>query len=67
MVGVVVKTGAAGTAQIGYLFAERTSRRIIIDGMTVRGWIGLVEASGFQTVDVLWRDADVVIIAARKG
>jgi len=37
------------------------------DGMTVRGWIGLVEASGFQTVDVLWRDADVVIIAARKG
>jgi SAM-dependent methyltransferase len=37
------------------------------DGMTVRGWIGLVETSGFHTVDVLWRDADVVIVAARKG
>jgi SAM-dependent methyltransferase len=37
------------------------------DGMTVRGWIDLVETSGFQTVDVLWRDADVVIVAARKA
>jgi SAM-dependent methyltransferase len=36
------------------------------DTMTVRGWITLVEASGFETVDVLWRDADVVIIAAQK-
>jgi SAM-dependent methyltransferase len=37
------------------------------DGMTVRGWIDLVEANGFQTVDVLWRDADVVIFAAQKA
>jgi hypothetical protein len=46
--------GAPGESRIG-------------DGMTVRGWIELVEASGFQTVDVLWRDADAVIIAARKA
>lgn len=37
------------------------------DGMTVRGWIDLVESTGFQTVDVLWRDADVMIVAARKA
>jgi hypothetical protein len=37
------------------------------DGMTVRGWIVLVETSGFQTVDVLWRDADAVIVAAQKA
>ena len=37
------------------------------DGMTVRGWIDLVEASDFQAVDVLWRDADVVIVAAQKA
>ena len=35
--------------------------------MTVRGWIDLAETSGFQTVDVLWRDADVVIVAAQKA
>ncbi|MBO0682752.1 MAG: hypothetical protein J2P45_06315 [Candidatus Dormibacteraeota bacterium] len=37
------------------------------DGMTVRGWIDLVEITGFQTLDVLWRDADVVIVAAQKA
>jgi hypothetical protein len=35
--------------------------------MTVRGWIGLAETSGFQNVDALWKDADGVIIAARKA
>jgi len=37
------------------------------DRMTVRGWVELAERSGFQTVDVLWRDADVVIVAAQKA
>jgi len=37
------------------------------DGMTVRGWIALVETSGFRPVDVLWRDADVAIVAAQKA
>jgi SAM-dependent methyltransferase len=36
-------------------------------GMTVRGWIDLVARSEFQTVDVLWRDAEGVIIAAQKA
>jgi len=37
------------------------------DGMTVRGWIALAETRGFQPVDVLWRDADVAIVAAQKA
>ncbi len=36
------------------------------DGMTVAGWIDLAKNSGFRTVDVLWRDADVAIVAAQK-
>jgi SAM-dependent methyltransferase len=37
------------------------------DGMTVRGWVGLAHDGGFRSVDVLWRDADGVIIAARAA
>src|SRR5262249_33113560 len=36
-------------------------------GMTVHGWVDLVARRGFESVDVLWRDADVVIVAARKA
>jgi SAM-dependent methyltransferase len=55
---------------VGYdhteLLGSRDASRIG-EGMTVRGWIDLVERSGFQTADVLWRDADVVIVAAQKA
>ena len=55
---------------VGYdhteLLGPRKGSRIG-DGMTVRGWIDLVERSGFQAIDVLWRDADVVIVAAQKA
>jgi SAM-dependent methyltransferase len=55
---------------VGYdhtqLLGSREGSRIG-DGMTVRDWIHLAETSDFQTVDVLWRDADVVIIAAQKA
>lgn len=55
---------------VGYdhteLLGSRKGSRIA-DGMTVRGWIDLGERSDFQTVDVLWRDADVVIVAAQKA
>jgi SAM-dependent methyltransferase len=37
------------------------------DEMTVAGWIGLEKERDFGTVDVLWRDADVVIVAAQKA
>lgn len=37
------------------------------DELTVHGWARLAQAGGFPTVDVLWRDADGVIIAARKA
>ena len=55
---------------VGYdhteLLGSRSAGRIG-DEMTVRGWIDLAETSQFQAVDVLWRDADVVIIAAWKA
>jgi SAM-dependent methyltransferase len=55
---------------VGYDHTEFLGSRAdsrIGDGLTVRGWIDLAETSHFQTVDVLWRDADVVIIAAQKA
>src|SRR5579875_2759399 len=42
------------TALLGSPEADR-----IGDGMTLRGWVDLAQTSGFRTVDVLWRDADV--------
>jgi SAM-dependent methyltransferase len=55
---------------VGYdhtkLLGSREESRIG-DGITVRGWLDLVETSDFQTIDVLWRDADVVIVAAQKA
>src|SRR5262249_44122634 len=47
-------------ALVGYDHTELLGAREggrIGDGMTVRRWIDLVETSGFQSVDVLWRDA----------
>jgi SAM-dependent methyltransferase len=61
---------ARANSLVGYdhteLLGSREGGRID-DEMTVRGWIDLAETSHFQTVDVLWRDADVVIVAAQKG
>jgi SAM-dependent methyltransferase len=57
-------------ALVGYDHTELIGSRDcgrIGDGMTVRDWIDLVERSGFQHADVLWRDADVVIVAAQKA
>jgi SAM-dependent methyltransferase len=60
---------ARANSLVGYdhteLLGSREDSRIG-DEMTVRGWIDLAETSHFQTVDVLWRDADVVIVAAQK-
>jgi hypothetical protein len=36
------------------------------DQMTVRDWTYLANAAGFHAVEVLWRDADGVIVAAVK-
>jgi SAM-dependent methyltransferase len=55
----------AGYDHTGLLGSREGSR--IGDRTTVRGWIALAEASGFQTIDVLWKDADGVIIAAQKA
>jgi SAM-dependent methyltransferase len=61
---------ARANSLVGYdhteLLGSREGSRIG-DEMTVRGWIDLAETSHFQTVDVLWRDADVVIVAAQKA
>lgn len=56
-------------AILGYdhveLLGPRPTDRIG-DGMSVAGWIELLEQAGFGLVDVLLRDADEVIIAALK-
>lgn len=56
-------------ALLGYdhttLLGSRSSNRIGED-MSVVGWIRLLEKAGFAPIDVLWRDADQVIVAASK-
>ncbi|HKW00803.1 MAG TPA: class I SAM-dependent methyltransferase [Vicinamibacterales bacterium] len=54
-------------ALLGYdhtklLSSGQTNR--IGDGMTVAGWIGLLEEAGFARIDVLLRDAEQVILSA---
>ena len=61
---------ARANSLVGYDHTEFLGSREdsrIDDEMTVRGWIDLADTSHFQTVDVLWRDADVVIVAAQKA
>ena len=57
-------------AILGYdhvaLWGPRDDTRIG-DEMTVAGWRRLLERAGFEAVDVLWRDADQVVIGALKG
>ena len=48
------------------LLGSRDSPRID-DGMPVSGWIRLLKNAGFDSVDVLLRDADEVILAAAKS
>lgn len=49
------------TALLGSRGAER-----IGDGLSVAGWIRLLESAGFESIDVLLRDADQVVIGAVK-
>jgi len=57
-------------ALLGYdhttLLGSRDATRIG-DDMSVAGWIRLVERAGFGLIDVLWRDADQVVIGALKS
>ena len=55
------------TAEVRLVLLSSPKDNRIGSEMTVRGWIDLAETSHFQTVDVLWRDADVVIVAALKA
>lgn len=56
-------------AILGYdhvaLWGPRDGSRIGED-KTVAGWMRMVERAGFERVDVLWRDADQVVIGAVK-
>ena len=58
------------TAILGYdhttLLGPRDSNHLE-DGMSVAGWIRLLERAGFGLVDVLLRDADQVVIGAVKS
>jgi hypothetical protein len=57
-------------ALLGYdhttLLGPRDANRIG-DGMSVAGWIRLLERAGFELIDVLLRDADQVVIGALKS
>ena len=57
-------------AILGYdhvaLWGPRDDSRIG-DGMTAAGWMAMLEHAGFETVDVLLRDADQVVLGAAKG
>lgn len=48
------------------LLGPRQTNRIG-DGMSVAGWICLLERAGFTRIDVLLRDADQVVIGALKS
>jgi len=56
-------------ALLGYdhpaLWGPRDGDRID-ERMSVAGWIRLLERAGFSLTDVLWRDADQVMIGAQK-
>jgi SAM-dependent methyltransferase len=56
-------------ALLGYdhvaLWGPRDDDRIG-DGMTVAGWMRMLERAGFDVVDVLLRDADQVVLGAMK-
>ena len=57
-------------ALLGYdhpaLWGPRDTSRID-DDLSVAGWLRLLGRAGFELVDVLWRDADQAIVAARKS
>jgi SAM-dependent methyltransferase len=57
-------------ALLGYdhtmLLGSRDANRID-DGMSVAGWVRLLERAGFELIDVLLRDADQVVIGALKS
>ena len=48
------------------LLGPRHANRIG-DGMSVAGWMRLLEGAGFEFIDVLLRDADQVVIGALKS
>ena len=56
-------------ALLGYdhttLLGARGADRIG-DQMSVAGWLRSLKGAGFELIDVLWRDADQVILAASK-
>jgi SAM-dependent methyltransferase len=49
------------------LLGSREANRIGDTGMTVSGWIRLLQSAGFASIDILLRDADQVIIAALRS
>ena len=62
---------SSANALLGYdhtaLLGPRDANRIGDDGMSVAGWIRLLEGAGFELIDVLLRDADQVVIGALKS
>ena len=56
-------------AFLGYDYIKRLGKRApnrIDDQLSVMGWIDLLKGAGFQSIDVLLRDPEKVVVAALK-
>jgi SAM-dependent methyltransferase len=45
---------------------ERADQNRISDKLSVLGWVGLLKAAGFDSIDILLRDAEKVVVAALR-
>ncbi|HEY1707526.1 MAG TPA: class I SAM-dependent methyltransferase [Rhizomicrobium sp.] len=61
---------SSARAILGYdpvsLWGARPTDRLGDENITVAGWTALLDAAGFESIDVLLRDADGVVLAALK-
>jgi hypothetical protein len=50
----------------GFLGDPPNEKSRIGDGLSVMGWVGLLEDAGFESIDVLLRDAEKVVLASAR-
>jgi len=50
----------------GFLGAPPDNQNRIGDGLSVTQWVGLLKEAGFESIDILLRDAEKVVLASSK-
>jgi hypothetical protein len=50
----------------GFLGDPPDNGNRIGDGLSVMQWVGLLSAAGFQSIDILLRDSEKVVLASIK-